>query len=43
MKPPGLTYFINVIGLYQLGGIMVIMLVGVDGFSQVPMSFVFNS
>ena len=43
MKPPRVSYFINFKGLYWPGGLMANMLVVVDGFPLVPVSFVFDS
>ena len=43
MKPPGPSYFINLWNLYRLGGLMASLLVRVDKFSQVLMSFAFDS
>ena len=43
MKPPNLSYFINFIGLYQPGGLMVSMLAWASCFSQVLVSLVFDS
>ena len=42
MKPPSSSYFINYIGLYWPGGLMIRTLVLVDGFSCVLVSFVFD-
>ena len=43
VRPPSLPYFINFIGLYWPGGLMVSMLVSMVGFSWDLMSFVFDS
>ena len=43
MKPLSLCYFINLIGLYGLGGLMVSMLTLVNEFSRVLAGLVFDS
>jgi len=43
MIPPSPFYFINRTYLHRPGGLMDMMFVGWDGFSQVVMIFVFDS
>ena len=43
VKPPSLSYFIDFVGLYRLGGLMVSMLASVNKFSWVLASVVFDS
>ena len=43
MKPPSLSYFINFVGLYWPGGLMVSTFAWVNGFSRVLVSLVFDS
>ena len=43
VKSPSLSYSINFVGLYRLGGLMVSMLAWVNTFSRVPVRFVFDS